>query len=50
MNEYRFKTKSLGVDLHKVQGQFTWGRLTLGSELGMNEYRFRTKSPGVHLH
>ena len=43
MNEYRFRTNLLGVDLYSVQDQFTLGRLSLGSELGMNEYRFRTK-------
>ena len=49
MSEYNFRTKSPGVDLLKVQDQFTWDRLILGSELGMNEFRFRTKSLGVDL-
>ena len=37
MIEYRFRAKSLGVDLYKIQDQFTWGRLSYGSYLGMNE-------------
>ena len=24
MNEYKFRTKSLGVDLYQVQDQFIW--------------------------
>ena len=50
MDELRFRTKSLRVDIHYVQNQCTWGRFILGSELFMNEYRFRTKSLGVDLH
>ena len=33
MNESRFSTKSFGVDLYLVHNQFTWGRLSEGSEL-----------------
>ena len=50
MNECRFMTKSLRVDLYYVQDQLTWGRFSLGSGLEMNKLRFRTKSPGVVLY
>ena len=50
MGEFRFKTKSLGVDLYKVQDLYTWGRLGLGSKLGKKEFRFRTKSLGIDLY
>ena len=33
MDEIRFRTKSLGVDLYNVQDKYTWGRLSLGSGL-----------------
>ena len=33
MNELGFMSKSLGLDLYKVQDQFIWGRLTLDSAL-----------------
>ena len=49
MNEYRFRTKSLGVNLHYVQDKYTWCRLSLGSNLCMNDYRFRTQSLGIDL-
>ena len=48
--EFRFKTKSPGVDVYEVQDLYSWGRLILVSELGMNEYRFGTKSLGVDLY
>ena len=49
MNEFRFRNKSLRVDLYSVQNQFTSGRLGLGSELGINKLRLRTKSLGADL-
>ena len=50
MNEFRFRAKSLGVDQYLVQDYYTWGRLSLGSELGKNEFRLKTKSLGVDLY
>ena len=47
MNEIRFRTKSLGVDLYWVQQNISGVDFNLGSELGMKEFRFRTKSLGV---
>ena len=47
---FRFKTKSLGVDLYKVQDQFTWGTLSIGSELGKDDLTLGTKSLRVELY
>ena len=40
----------LGLALYKVQDQFKWGILSLGSRLGINQFSFRTKSLGVDLY
>ena len=50
INQFRFRTKSLGVDLYWVQDQFTLGRLSSCSELEKDEMRFQTKSLGVELY
>ena len=58
MNEIRFRTKPLGVDLCWVQ-KYIWGRLSLDPELGrrikgsglnhmgLTYINLRTNSPGV---